>query len=247
MTPLELEQFEKLSRQAELEQAKRLQAETQISQMSNFQAGKEPNIIEYQLDVSPILDRIFHLLSGHIAVQDPVTKRESWVEPTDDRLKIYSEYGVKEIMTMLSHYISPATLLGDITDEEQYRIAKEFGIDIADLIYNRYEHFYYYPSPEELFASYKKLVKNLGLNITDQELYKKCCEWSDQELQSKFRHYGMTVNSLTHQVFMALSRAKNGEERDSLRKQYNIHQTLNGGNVPVAPQKSLFNKGIWGK
>lgn len=246
MTPEEQKEFELLSQRAEYEQAKRMQADTQVAQMSSFQAGKEPNIIEYQLDVSPILDRIYHLLSGHMAVRLS-NGSEQWQEPDDDRLKILSVYGVKEIMIVLSHYISPGTLLGDIDEDEQYRITREFGGRITDLMYNRYEHFFYYPSPEELFETYKPIADKMKLDMTPEELYEKCCEWSDAELQSKFRHFDIIIESLVHQVFMALSRALNGQERDSLRKQYNIHQSLNSPTTPV-PQKGFLGGGkVWGK
>jgi hypothetical protein len=245
MNAEEEKQFELLSRQAEAETLRRMDAENKISQMSGFSAGKEPNIIEYQLDVSPTLDRIYHLLSGHIL--KTVNGNEKWEEPEDDRLKILSDYGVKQIMNLLSLYISPDTLLANLTEEQVYWITKDFGIELADLMFNRYEVFYSYPSPEELFDIYKPVVKKQGLNIDEKELYNKCVQWSREELQMKFRHFPIQVQSITNKVFINLTRAIKGEERRTLRTQYNIHQNLSspGQDYPQQIKPNIFKPSTW--
>lgn len=226
MNEQEQEQFMQLVRKAEQEEALRIQAQTQVNNMSGYQAGKEPNIIEYQLDVSPTLDRVFHLLSGHIAT---VTNgKETWEEPEDDRLKILSPYGVKQVMNYLAIYINPNTLLSNFTVEQIEEKTKTFGVALSDLLFNRYEHFFYYPSPEELFETYKPIMdKKYKGKMTSDELYQKCVQWSREELQMKFRHYDMIVNLVTDTVHATLLRALNGKERESLRKQINIHESLN--------------------
>lgn len=241
MNENEIAMFEQLKAEVEREQAMRMSAETRATQMSGYQAGKEPNIIEYQLDVSPTLDRIYHLLSGHILIRDP-NGNEHWEEPEDDRLKILTEYGVKQIMNLLSQYISPDMLLSNLEEEQIYNITKVFGEELADLLYCRYEYFYYHPSPEDLFDKYKNVVRDYGLNISDLELYQQCLKWSREELQMKFRHYPIHVHSITHKVFVNLMRAWKGKERDSLRKQYNVHQNLNSmdGNYPMPMKKQGF-------
>jgi hypothetical protein len=234
-------EYEKIIKQVEQEQLRRIDAENKISQMSGFNSGKEPNIIEYQLDVSPTLDRIYHLLSGHIVIKD--IKGERWEEPKDDRLKILSDYGVKQIMNLLSFYINPNTLLSNFDEDQIYWKTRDFGIELADLIFNRYEDFFFYPSPEELYETYYPIVKSKQFNINDQELYFKCVQWSRDELQMKFRHYPILVQVLVDTVHATLLRALNGEERESLRKQYNIHQNLNGPQLQdYAPQKTGFFK-----
>lgn len=226
MTPEEEEQYEVLRQRAELEQMQRISAESKVMHMSGYEAGKEPNIIEYQLDVSPALNRIYHLLSGHELVVD-TQGNEVWKEPDDDRLKILSPYGVKQIMNLLSQYISPDTLLSNLKEEDIYRITKVFGEELCDLMYCRYEHFYHHPTPEELFEEYKPLIKKHKLDIKEEELYTHCVNWSREELRMKFRHFPMHVHSITHKVFINLMRALNGQERTSLRKQVNVHESLN--------------------
>lgn len=280
MTPQEEADYMQLAQQVQREQALRMNAENQVSQMSSFQAGKEPNIIEYQLDVSPTLDRIYHLLSGHVPMKR-ANGQEYWEEPTDDRLKILSDYGVKQLMKDLALIINPNTLLSNFTEEQIEMATKHYANELNDLILNRYEHFFYYPSPEELYQKYSDLCvkvmingiarlvtkqayaestveismpeykevkvgnntmlelvgekKVKGLSITEansytpSELYQKCVQWSEEELKMKFRHYPMIVMLLEQTVHATLLRALKGQERESLRKQLNIHQSLNNG------------------
>jgi len=233
-----------MSLRLEAEQNAKIEAQNKISQMSGYNAGKEPNIIEYQLDISPTLDRIYHQLSGHILVHI-AGGGDKWEEPKDDRLKILSDYGVKQIMNLLSMYISTDTLLSNLTEEQVYWISYDFGIELADLMFNRYEVFYSYPSPEDLFDLYKPIIKKDNLNITDKELYFKCVQWSREELQMKFRHYPMQVLMITNKVFINLTRAIKGQERESLRKQYNIHQSLTGNPIDNIKQPTLTKPSTW--
>lgn len=238
--------LEQLATQVQREQNLRMQAENKISEMSGYSAGKEPNIVQYQLDVSPTLDREYHLLSGHILITHS-DGNEEWVEPKDDRLKILSPYGVKQIINLMSRYISPDMLLSNLKEEQIYNITKVFGEELADLLYCRYEYFFYAPSPEELFEKYKPLVSNHKLDINDKELYMMCVKWSREELLMKTRHYPMLIHSLTHKVFVNLLRALNGKERDSLRKQYNVHQNLSNPNDMglATPQKRGLFGGVF--
>lgn len=233
--------FNNLVQQVQKAESRAINAETQISQMSSFQSGKEPNIVEYQLDVSPTLNRVYHLLSGHIPMKKP-NGEEYWEEPTDDRLKILSDYGVKQIMNHLAFIINPNTLLSNFTDEQIEEAVRNYSIELADLIHNRYEHFFYYPSPEELYEKCLPIIQEEGMKMSEEALYKKCVQWSEEELKMKFRHYPMIITLLEQTVHATLLRALKGEERESLRKQLNIHQSLNSPffNKDQAPQKGGF-------
>lgn len=225
LTPAEQVEFDKLVLDIEQEKLRRMDAEVRLSQASGFHQSKDANIIEYQLDPSLILDRIYHLLSGHVRTRN-ANGEEDWEEPDDDRLKVFSEYGVKQIMSVLSNYISHDMLLGKLDEDKVYSITSNFGANIADDIYCGYEDFFYYPSPEEMFELYLPIMKKLKLDITEGELYYRCVEWSREELQKKFKNYYFYVDMLVDKVYVNLTRAINGEERKSLRTQYNIHQSL---------------------
>ena len=230
-----------MQEQIQSAQLGRMKAENNLAKISEFAPIKEPNIIEYQLDVTPILDRIYHLLSGHQIKRLP-NGAEVWAEPDDDRLKILTDYGVKQIMQLLSFYINPNTLLTNLDELQVSQETHDFGEELADLMFCKYEYFFYYPSPETLFNKYKPLVEQNKLNINDKELYEKCVDWSNQELQLKFRHFPMIWLALSDSVHKTLLRALKGEERNSLRKQMLIHQSMmaKDENVPEK-KKGLFN------
>jgi len=221
----------------------KLRAENTMSQMSSFPPTKEPNIVEYQLDLKEELDRIHHLISGHVLTRDN-DNNEVWHEPLDDRLKIFSEYGVKQIMNIISFYINRNTLLSNYDAETIMWKVRDFGIELADLIYTRYEVFFAYPTPEELFEKHYTQAKLQG--ITDYELYLKCIKWSNDELRQKIRHFPMIVLSLVDTVHSTYLRALNGEERETLRKIIHVSQnTSTQGNQTQQNKFSMLKPSTW--
>ena len=102
----------KLENQSQEDSLRLSQANQTIGKMSAFPVGQEQNLVQYQLSPEKELDRLYHLLSGHIALKDQFGG-DKWVEPKDDRLKIFSDYGVNSIMNLLSFYININTLLSN--------------------------------------------------------------------------------------------------------------------------------------
>lgn len=245
----EQQYLEALNAELESEKLRRMNAENQYSQMSNFQQDKQANIIEYQLDLKEELDRIHHLLSGHIITRDS-EGNEVWAEPDDDRLKILSDYGVKQIMNIISFYINRNTLLSNYKEEIINWKVRDFGIELADLMFNRYEVFFHYPTPEELYEKTLKIIQDNpdsfphlliesedgNITIDAERLYSKCLVWSKEELQSKLRHFPMIVLSLIDTIHSTYLRALNAEERRSLRQMTYISQTssINGQSNPIS-------------
>ena len=130
-------------------------------------------------------------------------------------------------MNIISFYINRNTLLSNYDVETIKWKIRDFGIEIADLIFMRYEVFFHYPTPEELFELYSPIMKRDYPHMTDEELYLKCLQWSKEELQNKIRHYPMICLSLIDAVHSTYLRALNGEERQSLRKIMHISQSAN--------------------
>lgn len=233
-----------MQKEMEQERTKRLAYENETGMSSSFSPAKEQNLAESQLDLKEELDRIFHLLSGHVITIDE-NGSEKWIEPLDDRLKIFSDYGVKQIMNIISFYVNKNTLMS-FYDEETIRWKmRDFGIELADLIYNRYEAFFHYPTPEDLYEKYLPVIQKGIVKLTEDELYSKCVQWSKEELQSKLRHYPMMVLALVDTVHSTYLRALHGKERTSLRERLNISQSANimTDNFPTQPQ----NKTQWYK
>jgi hypothetical protein len=237
-----------LQKDADLERTKRMGYENDLAQISAFSPIKEPNLVEYQLDLKEELDRIFHLLSGHIIIINE-DGSEIWEEPDDDRLKIFSDYGVKQIMNIISFYVNRNTLMSFYDADTILWKIKDFGNELNDLLFNRYEVFFHYPTPEELFDLYLPIVKERDINIDEDELYTKCVQWSKEELQQKIRHYPMMILALIDTIHSTYNRALGGKERQSLRERLNISQnaTQITDNYPTQENKSrkLWNPKTW--
>lgn len=234
-----------VDKQLQQERLRNLDLQNQLSQvnMSGFVPEKEQNLVEYQLDLKEELDRIYHLLSGHLLTRKD--GNETWEEPTDDRLKIFSEYGVKQIMNIISFYVNRNTLLSYYDEVTIKWKVRDFGIELADLIFNRYESFFHYPKPEELYEKYLPYINEF--NIKESELYEKCVQWSKEELQDKIRHYPMLCLAIIDVVHSTYLRAVGGKERGSLRERVHISQTANQNQAqPARPRFSLIKPATWG-
>lgn len=244
------EYINQLQMQLNQEQLNRMNIQNQYGELSAFSGKKNDNLIEYQLDLKEELDRIFHLLSGHILKLDS-NENEIWSEPDDDRLIIFSEYGVKELMKVIQFYINRNTILSYFDEDTIKRKIRDFGIELADLVFNKYEVFFHYPSPEDLFEIYKKTIEEHNLNISETELYWKCVKWSNEELQSKVRHFPMIILSLVDSVHSTYLRAYKGETLKAMRTTTHISQNVNANGMTQQPQEqksfSFMKPSTWGK
>lgn len=239
-----------MEKELEEERLRRQTIENQFSRNNNAsinEMNENNSMIDTQLDLSEELDRIYHLLKGDIIEYDN-EGGERWVSPDDDRLKILSDYGVKQIMNIIHFYINKNTLLSNYNEEIIFWKVRDFGIELSDLLFNRYEAFFYYPSVEDLYEKYSKIAMEKGLAISEDDLYNKCIQWSKEELQSKLRHYPMIVTALVDSVHSTFLRALNGEERESLRKNWNIHQSFNSNDQGMNSNKfKLLKPSTWVK
>lgn len=244
----EQQAVQQLQQAYEAEQLKRMNMENQYNSIVNSpdENKNRSNIVEYQLDLNKELDRMFHLLSGHILkIKDDGS--EKWDEPDDDRLKILSDYGIKQIISLLHWYLHKGITLSNFTDEMIIWKTKDFGTKLTRLVFNRYEKFFYYPTVEDLYEKYKKIAEDNNIKYDDKELYEKCYQWSKEELQSKYRHFDMLINIILDNVHATLLRALHGEEKKSINRNVNIHQTLNDGNNLFGgqPKFNLVKPNTW--
>ena len=131
-----------------LEQAKaeteaaRLQSQQLQNQnvtQAQFMEEQDKGMAESQLDLSEELERIEHLLRGHIIKKDKETQLEYWDEPTaeQDNMRLLNEYGVRLIMQILNMYLSKRKLLANYGEDEINWKMKKFAIELADLIFTK--------------------------------------------------------------------------------------------------------------
>lgn len=103
-------------------------------------AGMQPqNIIEWQLELDSILERVEHLLRG----DRPRFVKGSVIyeAPKDDKDFVLNEYGVAEVMRILTLYINRNTILSNYDEETINYKVYDFGCDLADLLFLKYDEF----------------------------------------------------------------------------------------------------------
>ncbi len=105
---------------------------------SMFQSDENTNLIEWQLEMDNILERIDHLLRGH-SLGFTKDGQLIWKEPENSDFAIFNEYGVQEILRILSMYLNRNTILSNYDEPTINWKVYDIGYDLADLIYLKYE------------------------------------------------------------------------------------------------------------
>ena len=104
---------------------------------SMFQGDDNSNLIEWQLEMDNILERIDHLLRGHTLEFDKEGNL-TWQEPKDKSMCVFNEYGVQEILRVLSMYLNRNTILSNYDETTINWKVYDLGMEISDLIFTKY-------------------------------------------------------------------------------------------------------------
>ena len=114
------------------------QARKEYGQISMYSSQENTNLIQWQLDLREELERLDHLLRGHLIVRD-ATGNEYWDEPKDTDMKPFNDNGVQLIMNVISFYLNRNTILSNY-DEKWINIKMtDLSTEMADLILLKYE------------------------------------------------------------------------------------------------------------
>lgn len=242
------------------------------SHMGMFNTQEQENLIRYQLDLNDELDRIYHLLKGDKLTYDD-QDRLIYKEQDNADLKPLNEFGVQMIMNVLAFYLNRNTILSNYDEETIIWKVKNFGFEICDLIFNRYEDMMITVDiPNIIEKLTNKKVSKLPngkyvLNLTyddgyilyeevgqDIMIYVK--EILENHIRDKIKMYPIIVNELVDTVHSCYLRAYNGGERDSLRTARTVTQTEplmrntpmssnRNMNMNVKPKFSLLKPSTW--
>ena len=230
--------------------------------------GSQQNLIQWQLELDTILQRVEHMLRG----DKPKFVNGSliYMSAESNEEKIFTDFGVSEIMRTLSMYLNRNTILSNYDEELINRKVYDYGNEVKDLIYLKYEHMF---ATLTLSDCYKKLyakerdVVDLGdgklaikkkekkadkkvkvtyIKLSDEISKAIIKEQRFQKLEKR-KLYPMIVRELVDVVHSAYLRALNGGERRSLHEARSITQSesLGPGGYPGgynAPrERSLIN------
>lgn len=215
---------------------------------SMFDSLTEDNLIRWQLDLKEDLNRIYHLLRGHKAVDDP-KQGLIFVDSEDEDLVVFNEYGAQVIMNILAIYLCRNTLLSNYDEATINWKMLDIGRKIKNLIFKRYEKMF-------LYKDFDARAKELGYKEGDEIPWEKQEEIQkeiDKEISEKCKMYPMIHQELVDTIHSAYLRALHGGERDSLRTARHVTQSDRPDAMPVSygsygsPRKRSLNPLTWGK
>lgn len=199
------------------------------SHMSLFNNDEQQdNLIRWQLDLKEDLDRIYHLLKGDSIGYDD-EGNIAYLEQQNPDLMPFNKFGVDLLMQIMSFYLNRNTILSNYGEDTIRWKVKDFGDEVTDLIFNRYE--------------------DMMVTIPDKDV-----DVIKEHLREKIKLYPMIVRELVDTVHSAYLRALNGGERESLRTARTVTQSeplgMGGrmpmGNMPQQPMKSKwYSPGSW--
>ncbi len=113
---------------------------SQLGSMGNSMGMRpDPNLIEYQLELDNILERIEHLLRGDILVTDDEGSVAYTTNPDTEQI-IFNEYGVQFLMNIMSFYLNRNTILSNYNEQRINQILYDLGYEITDQIFMNYEN-----------------------------------------------------------------------------------------------------------
>jgi hypothetical protein len=102
---------------------------------SGFYPNQEQgNLIEYQLDTNPLMERIEHYLRGDVIKHDEHGE-PYYDEQTDEDLVQVNKYGLGFIMNTISFYLEKMTTLSFYQEERINEILADLGDELADYIF----------------------------------------------------------------------------------------------------------------
>lgn len=128
-----------VSMQDQYNYTKSQQKQTPPMQTSTFQYVPTDNLIKWQLELNDILERAEHILREDIVM---ITNGiPDWHPNPYPERRVFSEYGVQEIMRILSMYINRNTILSDYEPQEINDTVFDIGKEINDLLFMKYEDF----------------------------------------------------------------------------------------------------------
>jgi len=105
---------------------------------NSYIAGNyDSNLIQWQLELDSILERVEHMLRG----DRPAYKQGSviWTVPISDTEKILNDFGVAEVMRILSNYVNRNTILSNYREEVINEKMFDLGNELVELFYLKYE------------------------------------------------------------------------------------------------------------
>ena len=212
----------------------------------------QSNLVQWQLELDSILERIEHMLRGD--KPQFIGGSLIFVPPKTNKERIMTDFGVAEVMRILSMYLNRNTILSNYDEETINWKVLDFGINLSDLIYLKYEQMF----ASETFAEcYNDLFGKMQGELDDSNIMElenkdtgiieygivsakdgkpffvqikdnmvsQILRRMERQKLEKRKLYPMLVGEIVDSVHSAYLRALNGGERESLREARNVQQS----------------------
>ena len=168
------------------QQAQAGQLNTSAYAQAQQMEKEEKGLAEEQLDLTEELERIEHLLRGHLIKRDSAGI-PYWDDDVDEKMQPLNEYGIRRIMKILNMYLCKRKLLSNYTAEQVMEKMEDFATELCDLIFMEYREMGLDTSDKKKMYSMlcRELqdavhdVYNRALNGKERESIRK--HWSIQE------------------------------------------------------------------
>ena len=131
-----LEEQERKNIQNQLNDGSNIQEPTNMTS-SQFETANPDDLIKYQLELNSILERVEHLLRGDIVKFEKGNR--FYTKDDTGKFAILNERGVQMVMNVLQFYLNRNTILSNLSKEEVYQIINNFGKELTDLFYMKYD------------------------------------------------------------------------------------------------------------
>jgi len=221
-------------------------------QQQYFMEEQEKGMIKEQLDLGEELERMEHLLRGHI--QREVNGQRKWVEPDDPDMVILTEYGIQLILNSVAWYINKNTLLSNYDAPTIQVKMCDFASTLNKTIFMEYQKVFKQPSFEECKDVIKQRIKKkvdlrmFALELVGQKgnseriekeiieqmegtIEKEMTKIKESIMKVKLTRYMLLMREVQDAVHSTYNRAYQGMERKTLREHIHVAETRGG--VPV--------------
>ena len=134
-------------------------------QNSAFQYAPNDNLVKWQLDLNDLLERAEHILK-----EDEVEVRGSnviWIKNTKPTERLFNDAGVNEIMRILAMYVNRNTILSDYDPQEIKDKVFDFGKELNDLFFMKYEEMFNFPTFDECKVILIERISKKRQNLKD--------------------------------------------------------------------------------
>ncbi len=125
--------------EGKIQQADQKTGQVQQGMTAMFNSEHHVNLVKWQLDIEEELERIEHLLKGHVPKIDKAGNQ--FFEEAKDGDRLFNDKGVAEILKILSWYLNKNIILSNFDEDQISLRVHQFSRTFTDFLFFNYEKF----------------------------------------------------------------------------------------------------------